>query len=388
MSSVWERLYREKETRDALICSVRELRNQVEESAQQQLHQTTQKTLSTSRRPSEFHLIRGDERRQSRYRKYIDSGGGTFHPQILALSRKIAMRRNTGIRSVHERLYNMISPKTPTYGIEGPQVRTLLRENDDQDNLGFLLRQEADKEARQKKKEIRSRLLHEDCSFTPTINPRSEGLAAHRGRDGGIVRRLAVEDLKERQANSVKRLMLADPECKFIPEIDGFSDAIVTVRRVSDQSSVHDRLYSMVNKLKRDETTTIKQDVCPQIRSSRPKSCFDHVKSHYNLRNPDMTLAGIENARNDKESLREQAKREKEERELAECTFQPRVNKLKPESTRPILVAGLDKFVATQSSGRRMSASTRISELREYGSTNHQGTLTIPAPFVLSGTSD
>ena len=383
--TVWEKLHKDRETKDGLVRVMQDLKRQVDESKISQMISTTSQVLSQSKKPSEFYLQQAAERRDARLRTYLRSSKPTFKPQILHSSRKLASSRPDSRQGVFERLYSARTSDTslPDSFIDKPANG---KQVSDDNEIPFLNRQRIDADTRKWKERLRYEMQQRKCSFTPRLNSKSEEIAVKRGRDGDVVRRLAVDDIRHRTSNQAQRFMEADPECRFVPEIDSRSDAIASIKRVFDNCSVHDKLY---HGPPMTPARSPRSDAGPpEPKPSRPKSAYNHVRAHYNLRNPDLTLIAIDNAKRDREEIRKQVLREREERELAECTFQPRVNKYREDRGGPILVAGLDRFVNTRDLGRRMSEIGRVPSFREYESSAHEGTLTIPQPFILSGTSD
>lgn len=383
--SVWEKLYKDRETKDGLVRVMQDLKRQVEESKLSQLHSTTSRILSQSKKPSEFYLQQAAERREARLSSYMKSSEPEFRPKILTSSRKLASARPESRQRVFERLYAVKTPNAclPEEFVIGSESS---RRNRFENEIPFLERQRMDADMREWKGKLRSEWQQRRCSFTPRLNTKSEDIAVKKGRDADIVRRLAVDDILERQANQVRLVMDADPQCRFIPEIDSYSDAIASMKRVLVNVPVHEKLYHACRATESKSPRPDIPDAAPQNR--RPKSAYKHVRSHYNLRNPNFTQVVIDNARREREELINEVLREKEEKELAECTFQPKVNKYKGDRGDPIPVAGLDKFVASRDQGRRMSEVGRIPSFREYTSSSHDGVLTIPQPFTLSGFSD
>jgi hypothetical protein len=190
--------------------------------------------------------------------------------------------------------------------------------------------------------------------------------------------------LQKREVAALRRDMLAEPECKFVPEIDGFSDALASMRRSTDDRDVHERLSRPRAKSSSRSTVSVSVDLeHSTITPARRKSTsYSHVKSNYSLKNPDITLAVIETARRRKDAERKFVLQQREARELEECTFQPNVNKQPNSRSRPILVPGLGKFLDNQNRARRQSIKMRA--LREYDDSEHEGIITIPSPFSFS----
>ena len=384
--TVWEKLYKDRESKDGVVRVMQDLKNQIEESNVTQLQSTTKKLLSQSKKPSEFYLQQAAMRREARLSTYLKASTPAFRPRILRSSRKIASARPDSRQEVFERLYSARLSES-TRQPEFDATKNMRPPTIDRNELSFLERQRIDADTRKWKGHIRSELLQRRCSFTPRLSTKSENIAVNRGRDADIVRRLAVDDIRARNENHAQRVMDADPQCRFVPEINSYSDAIASMKRVSENCSVHEKLYfqrtpSHMNKAPRSEIA----ELVPK--PQRPKSAYNHVRSHYNLRDPDLTLVVIDNARREREEIRTELLRNREERELSECTFQPKVNKYRGDRGGPILVAGLDKFVTSRDQGRRMSEIGRVPSFREYDSPTHAGVLTIPQPFTLSGISD
>ena len=386
--TVWEKLYRDRQIKDNLTRTLQELNERVEEAKAIELQRATQAILSRSKKPSTSSRDLESTRRSNLRRLQCTNTKPTFQPVILPSSARMVSNR-LGAKSVFERLYSFRGRDLSNeHSIDTP--RAAVAERAVSQTTAFMERQRMYLESRKSKETILARMIYDECSFTPRISSKSEELALHRRRDQDVVKRLAVEDVRSRQTNHETLVMLAEPECRFVPEINNLSDAIATMNRVLDQTPVHERLYTLQGKSSSggdssdNETENVRNTA-----SARPRSAFSHIKSHYNLRNPDLTLAAIDTARRHKESAREQASRERSEKELAECTFQPRVNRSKRSNEfGPVLVPGLDKFIANQHYGRRLSESGKLIGLREYGSSGHDGTITVPLPFMLSGTSD
>ncbi|OQS04569.1 hypothetical protein THRCLA_03201 [Thraustotheca clavata] len=104
------------------------------------------------------------------------------------------------------------------------------------------------------------------------------------------------------------------------------------------------------------------------------------------LWNPATVLNNIELARERRRQKLEDKRHTQEYEELQRCTFQPAINR-KPtneESTSPVVVRGLNRFLELKERARRQEAEQREREAKVFNKTYTPRAYTIPQPFKLS----
>jgi hypothetical protein len=253
----------------------------------------------------------------------------------------------------------------------------------------FIKRLKAYEDASHHKMEIRKRHETQNLSFHPIIGTKSENMAMNSRLEQDVIQRLAVSDPQKRENDAIRREMLAEPECSFLPQINTLSNAIACMRNHRGNLPVHDRLFQTQEKTPRDQSIPDRSDrpstsTAKQCTAMMARNPYKYVNPNYNLRNPTVTLAVIDRARREKDQKRIRRIKERERSELAECTFQPNIHKTRPESARPILVSGLERFLETQAKARRASLQGKVRALREYDDSIHDGAITVPCPFPFS----
>ena len=386
--TVWTKLHNERQERDSIVKTVGTLRQHLDEAIRLELTSRTQKMVASSRTPIERFLYRSEERRKKRLEEYAAKNTPPFCPTILPSSRRIAAGRKDAHRNAHERLYAQGRKSSGECDSTGESIDNRFSSNPFYDG-SFMKRQAAYQVTRSRNMEIRKRHETQSCSFHPNIGTKSETLAINSRLEQNVVERLAVNDLQRRESNAFRRELLAEPECSFVPQIDSLSNAIACMRNLNGNLPVHDRLFQTQDKSFRARSSSAGSDRIIPMRNPKPASSqsnnpYMYVPANYNLRNPAITLAVIDRAHREKDMKRILQIQEREERELAECTFQPNIRKTRPESAKPILVSGLDRFLETKEKARRASAHGKVRALREYDDSMHNGAITIPSPFPFS----
>lgn len=386
--TIWTKLHNERQERDSIVESVKTLRKHLEDAVREKLTSRTQKLIASSRTPVENVLQRSQERRIRRLEEYEAQHKPPFRPTILATSRRLAAERLDAHRPLHERLY-LTGRKSSRVCVSNIERADKTFSSRSVNGGSFLKRLKAYEDASHHKMEIRKRHETNNLSFHPIIGAKSENMAISSRLEQDIIERLAVSDPQKRENDAIRRDMLAEPECSFLPQINSLSNSIACMRNHRGNIPVHDRLFQLQEKTPREKAIP---DGCDRPPSSATKQCttmkarnpYKYVSPNYNLRNPTVTLAVIDRARRERDQKRIRRIKERERSELAECTFQPNIHKIRPESARPILVSGLERFLETQAKARRASLQGKVRGLREYDDSNHDGAITVPCPFPFS----
>lgn len=289
----------------------------------------------------------------------------TFQPSILPNSTAIAQRTGWTDKPVEERLSHTSKLKYTEESTSGSQSGS------GEISRSFLSRLDVYEASKADKAALRRDLVNRDCSFQPCTN--SGGMKHLSARRAGestskTFHRLAVEDPIQREMRQIAR---ETNSCSFSPEIDPYSEILAASRRALDPGYTRTK----------PSPPSIAEEKPDVATARKPTSRrYAHVRGKYDFRNPDQILAVFDETRRTREARSEHHRIIKAQAELAECTFQPNSlpgerRKLPslPNSARPVLIAGLSKFLKDK---KQRPAETRPT------STVRTGCLTIPSPFV------
>lgn len=381
--TVWNRLYKEREVRDTLAETIQSLKARVEESCTFDPCIDGEAARLTPRDPKRALLCRGQSRRVEKLREYESSSIPEFRPHVL--NRSAALVRNIRMdgRTVFDRLYSQAKCSS----LSSSRTANATSESTTRffgSPTEFLSRQDEYRQAKARRDDIRRKMEYKECSFTPRISSRSEELAAQTRPSTDVTYRLAVDDLHRRVNLAEERIRQADAACPFVPQIDSFSDAIATIRKVFDNDPVHERLFRPSRMHARSSGSSFSQDPqsAPSTARRRKKSAYSYVKSNYDLRNPALTQSVIDRARREKEYKIQCVRDEREMQEIAECSFQPNINQTRGYVPEAVLIPGLDRFLRSQERARHLTEQNRPVVLRDFDAvSDHDGRITIPEPF-------
>lgn len=277
----------------------------------------------------------------------------SFKPHILPESEAIVSRTGWAKTPVEKRLVKSRPCKSD-------QSSTISSSRSIDMSRSFLSRLGEYETSRCMNASIRREIANQECSFQPRINSdRLPPISIDRGTD--LFYRLAVSDPKQREARRTFREEFET--CRFTPQIDPYSEILVASRRLLDPG------YCATKRV-----TEVAQLPATPPRKRRVNAKYAHVKGKYDFKNPEQILMVYDQKRMAKQALSAQAKWEREQDELAECTFQPRVGhgRIRPRQG-PILIPGLNRFLQN----RKQPTTNPLSSRKSHG------LLTVPSPFVL-----
>lgn len=369
--STWERLFSHRKQKDDRLERINYLRIQLSEIDEKVVARSSQTAKDKSRQPDAGILRQGQSRRKARLTECLlrvfhvhmlvldkKSHFPTFKPSILPESTAIAHRTGWSNIPVEERLAPhcksslKLTPRS-TVSSSRPSSTDLSK--------SFIARLGEYEASRLTKESLRRDL--DKHSFVPKIDSNSRAKCLLSGRDSrNTFTRLAVDDPKKR----MERQKLREQQtCPFSPEIDLYSSILAVSKRAIDPGYC---VYAP----RASHAKPVPPSPVVTPRASRSKK-YAHVPGKYNFRNPEEILLIFDESRRMKEAKSAQAEWEKAQFELKECTFQPNVSKDEPRSSRkPILIPGLDKFLARRD--------TQPKPVLKH--TQHDGRLTVPTPFV------
>eukprot|EP00811_Abedinium_folium_P003145 NODE_12893_length_1197_cov_6.478505.p2 GENE.NODE_12893_length_1197_cov_6.478505~~NODE_12893_length_1197_cov_6.478505.p2 ORF type:complete len:277 (+),score=72.25 NODE_12893_length_1197_cov_6.478505:200-1030(+) len=264
--------------------------------------------------------------------------------------------------------------------------------------------------------EARSRHADTKFAYRPEISEASRMMVSgHLDYIGETfderINRLAVKDLERREQARGALELHYYRDCTFQPAVNATSSTAGS--RIDDErpdsltdgggaahEPVHERLYrsatGSANRSRCSEESQMRSEKAdeehhftPQLDASAMKR-YAHVRGHYS-RTGDGVMTGIRERTEKREQFLNEQRLQREEQELAACTFAPGTLQNRVEaSDSPIVVNGLGRFfeLCDLSQRQQREQADRESKvfLPDTSKTRTSGT-TIPEPFALSQSS-
>ncbi|CAG9333463.1 unnamed protein product [Blepharisma stoltei] len=248
----------------------------------------------------------------------------------------------------------------------------------------FLERQEEFKlKIKEKTQQNITKWQSDEYTFAPTINPSSRQMAQNIDKSYDDKLDRIGKDEHERRENK-KAMIQQEYYSKFTyePEINQLSKALG--RAVSLEELAYDEEGKIKKRLLAGALTAEKEQACtfkPEINKNK----YTGIRSKYT--DPENVLDNIHEELNKKNEKIEAHRSIKDSEELKDCTFKPQINTPKPQTAKPIVVSGLDRFLELKELKKRYDEEKKEREEKVFGLKNKNNWdhyYTVPQPFNLT----
>lgn len=262
----------------------------------------------------------------------------------------------------------------------------------------FVTRQQTFELAKQRRQEIRSQHADLVNTFKPEISDTSRQLVSGNIEYVGEtleerIHRLAVKDVERRDKLKGHLEQYQYRECTFRPELNRTSqmlaakiDDVASLDSADVAAPVHERLYKQGQNRSRcsDDSRMEECTFAPAV-SSKTSKRYAHIKSRY-TGNGAKIMDNIEEDLIRKEEYLAEKRREREEQQIQQCTFNPETTRPYEEPEQAVIVSGLGRFFEL----RELARKQQEEQLRREAKIFHPESkarcdgITIPEPFPLS----
>jgi len=336
---------------------------------------TTEKKPPIYKRIEEIQQEKEAERHKV-IQEYEEQSSLTFRPRINPSSKKIAKSK------VHskpkEKNLDLLKEELQKYPF-APQVTYSGEPNLEE----FISRQE---EFLNKKtlnqQEIRKKWAeHEKCTFSPVLNPHSQKLAS-KTLDTFPDRLEKLSKLDYEKAEKKKAEIQENyySKFKFEPKINP------TSRVMAKHSSKKELSYTPSKLAKESVSMPTQVDEDYSFQPSTYKSTkYADVQSKYS--SPSTILNDILSYQKSKQEKITSQKQISESQKLKGCTFTPKVNKKKPQEDKPVVVAGLNRYLELRDMLKMQEQELKLRQEKVFNLKPKGGHYqTVPEPFNISNT--